>query len=276
MAVTAGDGMAITADGFFASLKQGIRLFTYKLGMRLYFGKNDISLQALKQFVNFSAAIEINERANEIRLIARDELSINGGGSTTTLNSGEITHATSGKFTIHSTSLTYTGAKNLPVPAITSTELPSWLELKYTYADQKPMVGAPYKLFFENGDTRIGTLDTKGFARLENIPNCSSYVEYGEDCRQAQPAYPRPDNAVYRQPINSLSAAQALRAAYIVQEDEYLLDNYFPDEVANMQHGNDHAYFIYANDYEYEGEVDPEAAAIYADEHSQNPQGENE
>lgn len=264
----------MTADGFFASLKQGIRLFTYKLGMRLYFGKNDISLQALKQFVNFSAAVEINERANEIRLIARDELSINGGGSTTTLNSGEITHATSGNFTIHSTTMTYTGAKNLPVPATPSTDSPTWLELKYTYADQKPMVGAPYKLFFENGETREGTLDAKGFARLEGVPNCSAYVEYGEDCREAQPAYPRPANAVYGQSIDSLSAAQALRAAYIKQEDEYLLDNYFPDEIENMQYEQE--YLIYADDYEYEGEVDPEAAAAYADEHSQNPQGENE
>lgn len=115
LALTAGQQLGIAADGLFVSVKEAVRLFVYRCGMRLIFGKNDISLEALKGCVKVTAALELNERADTITLKAGESVTINGGGSTTTWNASGITHATDGQFIVHAAGVSYAGPKSLPV-----------------------------------------------------------------------------------------------------------------------------------------------------------------
>ena len=55
------------------------------------------------------------------------------------------------------------------------------MELNYHYDDLSPVKGAPFKVFFEDGSYREGTLDDKGYAKLENVPKGKSEIYYGED-----------------------------------------------------------------------------------------------
>ena len=54
-----------------------------------------------------------------------------------------------------------------------------------------PVVGAPFKVTFEGGTVRQGTLDAHGYALLTAVPNKPYVVEYGEDARPwKSPAFP--------------------------------------------------------------------------------------
>ena len=115
IALTAGESVGISAgQGFFLSVKNGLRLFVHQLGMRLLVGKNDISMQALQHAVRFSAALEINERADEISFTATQEVVFNGGGSGTVWNAQGITEFTAGTHTVHAASQSFDGPQSKP------------------------------------------------------------------------------------------------------------------------------------------------------------------
>jgi len=115
-AITTGESVGIAAGkGLFASVRNGVRLFVHKAGMRMVLGKNDISMQALQNSVRFTAALEINERANRIELKATKEVRINGGGSGTTWNASGITEFTAGQHVVHAATKNFDGPKSLPI-----------------------------------------------------------------------------------------------------------------------------------------------------------------
>ncbi|MFC2971585.1 type VI secretion system tip protein TssI/VgrG, partial [Azotobacter bryophylli] len=59
----------------------------------------------------------------------------------------------------------------------------TWLELNLHHDNLEPVPHAPYRVEFSDGSVREGTLDEKGFARLEDIPPGPSKIYYGEDPR---------------------------------------------------------------------------------------------
>jgi type VI secretion system secreted protein VgrG len=70
----------------------------------------------------------------------------------------------------------------LPV-GLAGTE-PNWIELRHTYEDLEPVKGATYKVTFDDGSVREGTLDGSGFARIDGVKSGVASVEYGEDTRE--------------------------------------------------------------------------------------------
>jgi type VI secretion system secreted protein VgrG len=50
-----------------------------------------------------------------------------------------------------------------------------------------PVAGGAYRAVFSDGTSKDGTLDGKGFARLENIPPGPVQVYFGEDPRPYVP-----------------------------------------------------------------------------------------
>jgi len=59
----------------------------------------------------------------------------------------------------------------------------TWLELNLHHDNLEPVPHAPYRVEFSDGSVRQGTLDEKGFARLEDVPPGPSKIYYGEDPR---------------------------------------------------------------------------------------------
>ncbi len=120
-----------------------------------------------------------------------------------------------------------------PLPAGRGTGV---LEIEYTYEDLKPMVGAPYRIEFNDGTQIEGKLDDRGRARIENPPGTGA-VYFGEDERPAFPYPERPTNPLYGfRPSTPEDAAQAIER-YAAAEAEYMEDNYFPDEIAALYEG---------------------------------------
>lgn len=54
----------------------------------------------------------------------------------------------------------------------------SWIEIKMIDEDDKPVTGMPYRLTLSDGSTYDGTLDEKGFARIEGIEPGSCKVTF--------------------------------------------------------------------------------------------------
>lgn len=82
------------------------------------------------------------------------------------------------------------GMKELAGPASSAPVLPplpkadqikNFVEFNLHWPDLTPVAGGAYRAEFADGTSRIGKLDAKGHARLENIPQGAVKVYFGED-----------------------------------------------------------------------------------------------
>lgn len=55
------------------------------------------------------------------------------------------------------------------------------IEIMFQYDDLSPIPGAAYRVSFEDGAVREGTLDEQGYALLADVPGGKYVVEYGDD-----------------------------------------------------------------------------------------------
>lgn len=163
-----------------------------------------------------------------------------------------------GNFIVKASQHPFLAGDSLPaaLTALPQGQVRGVLDIKYAYADLKPVVNAPYRVMFENGTQLEGTLDDKGEARIENPPRPGK-VFFGYDQRDAF-AYPeRPRNPIFGfRPTSPEDAREALER-YAKAEADYMEDNYFPDEVAAIYSG-DEDYDDLSSDYEYVGEFAPD------------------
>lgn len=100
------------------SVKQAIRMFAFKAGMRLAAAAQDIDITALKNSINLLAKLEITHTANRITITAKEEVLVNGGGSYTRWSAAGIEHGTNGAWVEYAASHGMVGPRNLPVPAL--------------------------------------------------------------------------------------------------------------------------------------------------------------
>ncbi|MEF7616096.1 type VI secretion system tip protein VgrG [Aquincola sp. MAHUQ-54] len=129
------------------------------------------------------------------------------------------------------------GVEGVPLAAPASPL--AWIELRHSYPDMKPMVGAPYKLFFETGEVREGHLDEHGFVRLEGIPDAPARMELGEDARDAAPRHELPASCVFGASVTDLPSALAVREQYLNQE---------ADEIEGLTEERDHGLLHHYDD----------------------------
>jgi hypothetical protein len=175
-----------------------------------------------------------------------------------TLKGGDVEFSTPGTFEVKSATHNFLGGGSGPaeLPALPQGKLnepTKLLELRYAYPDLKPVVSAPFVVRFDDGTSRSGKLDTQGYARIENPPSAGQ-VFFGYDEREAHPRSPRQANAVQGHTPSSPEQAKSLLEQYAAAEDDHLLDNFFPDEIAAM--GAD-TFDDLVSDYEYEPDEVP-------------------
>ncbi|KAF1012796.1 MAG: hypothetical protein GAK31_03876 [Stenotrophomonas maltophilia] len=189
-------------------------------------------------------------------MLAQTKVVLQAGSSAITLEGGNITFSCPGEFKVKAGEHPFMGGESSqpPLTALPLGLTPRALDLKYAYKDLKPVVGAPFRVMFDNGSSAEGKLDDKGEARIENPPGPGK-VFFGYDQREAF-AYPqRPANPIFGfVPTSPEDARQALER-YAKAENEYMEDNYFPVEVAAIYSGEE-SYDDLVNAYDYFGELE--------------------
>ena len=182
------------------SVKMGISLFTYgkasnskkpnqETGISLHAASGKVSSQSQsdKTQVTADKAITVASTHNAVQVQAKEHVLLTAKGAYIKMSGGDIEVHAPGRVDFLASMKSWSGAKsdspnliNLPQPE----NLKNSIELLFHYDDLTPVVRAPYKVTFEDGTVRQGTLDDKGHAMLQAVPKGSYEVEYGEDARE--------------------------------------------------------------------------------------------
>jgi type VI secretion system secreted protein VgrG len=135
----------------------------------------------------------------KVRVSAAKELVLESGGAFIQMTDGSITLG--GPLDLFFKTITVqkkgeaSQGPDLPVlPSGKVGDLPHFLEISHHYDDLEPVGNAPYRVRLRDGTTLSGTLDDKGFARLDGVPAGRGTVELAEDARQWTGESKRPNN----------------------------------------------------------------------------------
>ncbi|WP_151956240.1 type VI secretion system Vgr family protein [Acinetobacter guillouiae] len=277
---SAGDSINLsTQKNLVAHAQSKISLFAAQEGARLFAGKGKVEIQAQGdgadliarkgiQIISTEDAIYITS-PKEIRLVAdTSELRINGSGVFAT--TGGLFESKAGQHKFVSGSSISAQLPYLPVIGENS----GFIELNYVYEDLSPVKQATYELLFEDGTSKKGQLDENGYAKIENIElGKKAKVLYGEDIRTKPEHFIELlENPILNQKIRSEDEASTARASFTDSYQSFLTDNFFDDEIEEMQNGSDVTHDHY-DDYILENEFNPETKS-YTDTHSKELTGD--
>jgi type VI secretion system secreted protein VgrG len=190
-AVTSGAHTSISAGkSLLVSVREAVRLFAYKAGMKLVAASGDIDITALKDSVNILAKLNITHTANRITITAKEEVVINGGTSFSRWNASGIVHGTNGIWREHAAQHSLVvgaaeGRPNLPVPTV----LPlGQLDLSNQYvnsvgASVEPVKAGSYAVTDAEGGVHQGSLSGQGKTSVSGLPMGAAKIDFGKDPR---------------------------------------------------------------------------------------------
>jgi type VI secretion system secreted protein VgrG len=185
-AITSGKHTSITSgDSLLGVALQAIKLFAAQKGIKIVAAQADIDIQALKTCINLLAKDEITIRADKIRIEAKTELVIGGGGSYARYKGGGIESGTTGPHVQHASAHSMLGPSSGSRPSLPDGNKPGkgQLELTHRYANNHGLKGADYKVTDSAGQVKTGKLDDKGFAAVSGLAPGGARIELGEDPR---------------------------------------------------------------------------------------------
>jgi type VI secretion system secreted protein VgrG len=190
-AFTSGGHTSFTAGkSLLASVKNAVRLFAHKAGMKLVAATSDIDITALKDSINLLAKLNITHTANRITISAKEEVVVNGGGSYTKWASGGITHGTTGPWKVQAASFAHTAGAGMGSPSLPQTTQLQKGQVEVLDRYVKPtgltrqgVDGGEFTLQDAEGGSHKGRLDGTGFNALAGIPMGMALVSYTKDPR---------------------------------------------------------------------------------------------
>lgn len=211
-ALTSGGHTSISSGkSLLASVKEAIRLFAYKAGMKLVAAAGNIDITALQNSINILAKLDITHTANKITISAKEEVTINGGGSFSKWSASGIEHGTSGRWLQQAASHSVSGPANAPGPSITVPEV----ALKETPPENHiafavlPVPGGgagllanqPYTLLKNGAEVKKGMFDGHGRLTIDKVEKGDNYqvklangavhdVPVAEERMQVDPEHP--------------------------------------------------------------------------------------
>ncbi|MDK2172516.1 type VI secretion system tip protein VgrG [Acinetobacter baumannii] len=273
---SAGDSINLsTQKNLIAHAQNKISLFAAQQGARLYAGKGKVEIQAQGDEADLIArkAVQIISTEDKIEISASKEIVITAGGSQIKINGSGIFPVTGGKFEVKAGQHLFMGggsaSATLPaLPAIGKNT--GSIELNYVYEDLSPVKQATYELLFEDGTSKKGMLDANGYAKIDNIElGKKAKVLYGEDIRvKPEHFIDLLKNPIAEQKIRTEEDVLSARATFSDTYNAYLKDNFFDDEIEEMQN-NSEIIHDYYDDYILENEITPETKP-YKEMHSQD------
>ncbi|WEF33344.1 type VI secretion system Vgr family protein [Pseudoduganella chitinolytica] len=184
--LTSGGHASISAGkSLLVSVKEAVRLFAYKAGMKLVAASADIDITALKESVNILAKLNITHSANRISISAKEEVVINGAGSYTRWNASGIEQGTDGKWRSHATQHAMVGPANGPVADVK----PIDVALKETPPEHQVafsvqhipgpspalFAGLPYTLLKDGAEIKKGLFDEYGRLTVDKAEKGATY-----------------------------------------------------------------------------------------------------
>ena len=125
-------------------------------------------------------------------------------------------------------------------------------------------------MLFDDGTSQKGQLDANGYAKIENIElGKKAKVLYGEDIRVEPDHFIKLlENPIINQKIRTDEDANSARESFKAVYQSYLTDNFFDDEIEEIQNGGDIVHDYY-DDYMLDNEINPETKS-YTDTHLKN------
>jgi type VI secretion system secreted protein VgrG len=184
--LTSGGHASISAGkSLLVSVKEAVRLFAYKAGMKLVAASADIDITALKESVNILAKLNITHSANRISITAKEEVVINGGGSYSRWNASGIEEGTSGTWRSHAAQHVMVGPANGPVPELKQIDV----ALKETPPEHQVafsvqhipgpspalFAGQPYTLLKDGAEIKKGLFDEHGRLTVDKAEKGATY-----------------------------------------------------------------------------------------------------
>ena len=190
-AITSGGHTSISSGkSLLAAVKDAIRLFAYKTGMKLVAATANIDITALKDSINLLAKLNITHTANRIEITAKQEVIINGGGSYTKWTGSGISHGTSGPWQVKASSFSHSGPASMGTPSLPQAiQLPKGqLDLFHHYVQQsgaklQGVRQGEFTVVDSEGGVHTGSLDASGFNSVPQVPMGTAEVTYGKDPR---------------------------------------------------------------------------------------------
>jgi len=190
-ALTSGGHASLSAGkSFLVSVRDAVRMFACKAGMKLVAAGADIDITALKDSINILAKLNITHTANRITITAKEEVVINGGTSFSRWNAGGIVHGTAGTWRQHAAKHNIEPGKSEGTPALPQTVqlAPGKLDLFHQYVNsagskKQGIRQGDYTVVDADGGIHQGTLDGDGFASVADLPMGTATVSYGKDPR---------------------------------------------------------------------------------------------
>ena len=222
-----GDALASAGKVWSAISGGHTSLYTHTGGIAAIAANHPVSIQAQTDALEILAdkSVTVTSTESGITVVAEQKIVLLAGGASITLDGENITFACPGTFSVKGAKQDWGGAAkgtaSLPVlPEGTAEAGAIWIELNYHYDDLSPVIGAPYKLVFEDGTIKEGCLDANGHARVEGVPNLGAKVYYGEDSRAYQPDVELPANT-FKGGSSTHEEALANIEQYLTEADRF-------------------------------------------------------
>ncbi|QLW39590.1 type VI secretion system tip protein VgrG [Citrobacter sp. RHBSTW-00524] len=181
---TAGKNVDVSVvKNLFIGVGNALSVFVRKLGIKLIANQGPVQIQAQNDLMELLARKEISivSTEDEIKIIAKKKLTVNGGGSYITLDVNAIESATMGDFRTKAGHYArQTRAQNrptIPVLAAKSSQADiddllnekDWFEIILVDDYDQPIPYEHYRLTTSDGVIIEGFLGGDGVARIENI-----------------------------------------------------------------------------------------------------------
>jgi type VI secretion system secreted protein VgrG len=186
IALSSGGHTSVSAmRSLLVSVKEAVRLFAYKSGMKLVAASTDIDIAALKDNINLLAKLNITHTANKIIIKAKEEVEIVGGTSFTRWNAGGIEHGSNGRWLQQAASHMVVGPANAPGPELKAIDVAlkeTPVEAAVVFAAQhipgpSPtlLAGQPYTLLKDGAEVEKGMFDEYGRVTVEKAEKGAKY-----------------------------------------------------------------------------------------------------
>ena len=195
--ISAGQDINLVAQGTLSYVVgNGISMFSYgkaasktkpnqETGIKLHAASGKVSIQSQSGKTTLTAdkAITVASVTKSAKVAAKEHVLLTAQGAYLKLEGGNIMLHGPGKIEFKASMKELAGPASAAValPSLPKAEnLKNFVELNHHWPDLTPVAGGAYRAVFADGTSKEGTLDNKGFARLENIPPGPIQVYFGE------------------------------------------------------------------------------------------------
>jgi len=170
---TAGKNADISVvKNLFIGVGSALSVFVRKMGIKLIANQGPVQVQAQNDLMEMLARKEISivSTEDEIRIIAKKRLTVNGGGSYITLDVHAIESATAGEYRTRAGHYArQTKAQNKPhISPLANAIDDGSHNIRYLCTDDNgvPLINTPYRALLADGSVLEGVSDGEGYTKL--------------------------------------------------------------------------------------------------------------